>query len=194
MKHEKFLRHKSHAMAALAASLISLSPAMADDSNAFKSFDAKQWSQLDWETDQRIKRMTREELPALQRRAREGDLHAATLVGIALRDGIDRGTVGSSVRGTIRMDTNNTAALEWLRKAAESGYPMAQVELGEMYYSGHGVVRDLSKAEAWMKRAAEHDYPRANMNLAQIRVLQDPGADTIGDLLRSAVGATRQMY
>ena len=47
---------------------------------------------------------------------------------------------------------------------------MAQVEIGEMYYRGHGVMRDIDQAIAWTEKAARTDYPRAHLNLLQMRL------------------------
>lgn len=138
--------------------------------------DAMGWSTLDWETGLRVKRMSRDEIAGLTDAAQKGDLYSQTLLGIAYREGIERSTIQGSGRAltsqaTVRGGASNTEALRWLRRAAEAGYPMAQVELGEMYYAGHGVERNLEEATSWMRKAAAHDYPRAKMNLLQMTLV-----------------------
>ncbi len=44
---------------------------------------------------------------------------------------------------------NPAEALSWLRKAADKGYPPAQVAVGEMYEAGDGVKRDYHRAAEW---------------------------------------------
>jgi TPR repeat protein len=51
---------------------------------------------------------------------------------------------------------------------------MAQVVLGEMYYSGHGVDRDLVEARRWFEKATSADYTRAKLDLAQMRIQANP--------------------
>ncbi len=46
-------------------------------------------------------------------------------------------------------------ALEWYLKAAEQGHPIAQQNLGEMYFFGQGVNRDVDIALEWYLKAAE---------------------------------------
>jgi uncharacterized protein len=49
-----------------------------------------------------------------------------------------------------------TQAFEWCRKAAERGYVHAQVEMGNFYQAGYGVLRDEAIAAEWYRKAAEH--------------------------------------
>jgi TPR repeat protein len=46
-------------------------------------------------------------------------------------------------------------ALQWCRKAAEQGYPLAQIDLGRAYERGEGVPSDLATAKRWYRSAAE---------------------------------------
>lgn len=56
-------------------------------------------------------------------------------------------------------------AVQWYRKAAAQGYPAAQYKLGEMYWHGIGVARDVMASAKWYLMAAELGYPRAQWNL-----------------------------
>lgn len=45
--------------------------------------------------------------------------------------------------------------MEWYKKAAEQGNDEAQDMLGDFYYYGNGVEKDLAKALEWYKKAAD---------------------------------------
>lgn len=134
------------------------------------------WMQLDRDVDLRVKRMTHGELDALLRKAEAGSPLAQTMLGIVFREGTDRsGLSGAGATGqtaTFRSQMDNEQALKWLSKAASQGFPMAQVEIGEMYYRGHGVMRDIDQAIAWTELAARVDYPRAQLNLVQMKLFK----------------------
>ena len=55
-----------------------------------------------------------------------------------------------------------------LRNAVQEGDAQAQYELGNCYYDGIGVPRDINAAVGWMKMAAERDYAEAQFRLAEI--------------------------
>jgi len=144
----------------------------------------RDWMRLDRDVDLRIKRMTLSELDVLMKKAEEGAPLAQTMLGLVLREGTDRSAFsGAGMTGgvaSLRSNMDNAQALKWLGKAAEQGYPMAQVEIGEMYYRGHGVMRDIDQALAWTELAARVDYPRAKLNLVQMKLFKatesaDPG-------------------
>ena len=52
-----------------------------------------------------------------------------------------------------------------MKKAAEQGYPCAQMELASCYHDGKVVSKDYKKALVWWTRAAEQGYPSAQMLL-----------------------------
>ena len=58
-------------------------------------------------------------------------------------------------------------ALVYFRLAAEQGLGLAQHELGEMYWHGHGVAQDHAAAAGWYRRAAQQGYGAACMNLSR---------------------------
>jgi len=64
----------------------------------------------------------------------------------------------------------------------EAGFPIAQVELGEMYFAGHGVDRSLDTARHWIEQANRVPYTRARLDLFQL------------DNLLSTLEATRDPY
>lgn len=157
----------------------------------FRSLDSAQWSQLDWEIQQRVRRLTPDELPALRHQAAGGSVVAQTVLGLAYREGIApvRMSGGALVA---RIHADNGAAWRWLLRAAEAGFPVAQAEIGEMYYAGHGVARDLDKSMRWLEAAAQAAYPRARLDLVQVRAEAAPGALRPGEmakvLLENVVG------
>ncbi|MGN0144237.1 MAG: sel1 repeat family protein, partial [Clostridium sp.] len=52
-------------------------------------------------------------------------------------------------------------------KSAYAEYPYAQYNLGEMYYHGKGVVKNLDKAYDLYKKAAEHGLKDAQYVLKE---------------------------
>jgi TPR repeat protein len=58
----------------------------------------------------------------------------------------------------------------WYRKAADSGNPSAQVELGYFYLAGLGVTRDAQQAAQWFERAAGSGSATAKLNLAVLYI------------------------
>jgi TPR repeat protein len=72
------------------------------------------------------------------------------------------GLVGASAldAGTTRNDAD-AKAVELMEKAAATGDPRAQVNLGWLYEQGKGVVKDYQKAVALFRVAVAQDYPNA---------------------------------
>lgn len=150
----------------------------------YRQMNAAEWSELDWEIQQRVRRLTPDELPALQHQAGGGSVVAQTVLGIAYREGIEAIRVPGSQQ-VARYKANNGAAWKWLQKAAQAGFPIAQVEIGEMYYTGHGTERNLDKSRQWIAAAADANYPRAKLDLVQLQALGAPGQIDIGGAARS---------
>jgi TPR repeat protein len=141
-----------------------------DDGAWYMQLNETEWSNFDWEVEQRVKRLSKDEIPLLEQRAKAGNVVAQTTLGIAYREGVDR-IAESGTNRSFRANPNNTLSLKWLRQAAEAGFPMAQVELGEMYYLGHGVDRDLNESARWLELASRARYPRARLDLTQVKAL-----------------------
>lgn len=165
------------------------------DASWYMQLNEREWSDFDWEIGQRVKRLSKDEIPLLEQRAESGNVVAQTTLGIAYREGMDR-IVESGTGRAFRTNPNNSLSLYWLRRAADAGFPMAQVELGEMYYAGHGVDRDWNEARGFLKQAARASYPRARLDLAQLNV-NGSGSPTDAqqmarELLRSWEAVTRQ--
>ncbi len=73
--------------------------------------------------------------------------------------------------------------IDALRKKAEQGDALAQLNLGAAYDNGMGVPRDVDKAIEWYKKSADQGLAEAQFNLAHILVAEDI----------SAVGAAEYM-
>src|SRR6201999_1115477 len=61
---------------------------------------------------------------------------------------------------------NYQTAMDWYRKAADAGYPPAELSVGILYMSGRGTPKDPKQAVDWFRRAAEHGLPEAQVQLA----------------------------
>jgi len=166
-----------------------------DEGAWYMQLNETDWSNFDWEVGQRVKRLSKDEIPLLEQRAKSGNVVAQTTLGIAYREGVDR-IVESGTNRSFRANPNNTKSIKWLRQAAEAGFPMAQVELGEMYYQGHGVDRDLNESARWLELASRARYPRARLDLAQLRAFSSGSPSDMqemaNELLKSWSEMTKQ--
>ena len=160
----------------------------ADASNMpwFRQLDGKDWSEVDWKIQQQLKWATADQIPMLEHQAMAGNVVAQTTLGIIYRDGIDRAQVAGSGQ-VIRFHANNTKAVHWLSKAAEAGFPVAQAELGEMYFAGHGVEHSMRNSQHWLTLAAQAQYPRAKLDRLQFDIESNPAAAQAD--LTAAMGA-----
>lgn len=166
----------------------------------FSTMTENEWQKLDGEINRRVALMTADELPALEQRATKGSVVAQTTLGLLYRAGISKaettpsspGRFGTNGPTITRSLANNTKALRWLHKAADAGFPPAQVELGEMYYAGHGVDRDLGIARRWLESASQADYPRAKIDLAQLNAEQGGTPEDYMSLLKALGAAARR--
>lgn len=153
----------------------------------FSDLNKAEWNRVDWEIRQRVQHMTMDELPQLEHKAKGGNLLAQTSLGLVYKDGV--GKASDSNGRVTRYGANNTKALQWLRKAANAGFPVAQVELGEMYYAGHGVDRNLAESRRWLEKAASTDYARAKLDLLQLKLETDSQSVDVQGLLRDVAKA-----
>ena len=100
------------------------------------------------------------------RAARQGDIAAATELGLLLASQHQEGT-----------------ALPWLTLAAQHGEPRALCSLAALYFNGDGVTRDEPLAYALMVRAARAGLPEAKTRLATLRTLLSAAAQDQGEAL-----------
>ena len=67
------------------------------------------------------------------------------------------------------LDGDSDAGLDWLRRSAEAGYPMAQGELGAAdIYGYNGMPVDRTRGRDWLARAAAQGEPYAQYSLARL--------------------------
>lgn len=137
----------------------------------YRGLNEQEWSQLDWDIQQRVKHLTEDEIPLLEHKGNGGNVVAQTTLGLAWSEGIRKAS-GSQSNKTLRYGANNSKAIKWLTTAAEAGFPIAQTLLGEHYYQAKGVDRNLEEALKWTALGAEAKYPRAKLNLLQIQMEQ----------------------
>lgn len=157
----------------------------------YRQLKSADWSQVDWEIQQRVKRLTPDEIPLLEHKAQGGNVLAQTTLGLAYREGLEK-AVHTASGQVMRFKANNTRALQWLKKGAAAGFPVAQTELAEMYYAGHGVDRDLRTSRLWLERAVAADYPRAKLDLLQLNMETRPQEADIGAAFNSMMESLRQ--
>lgn len=161
-----------------------MTPVAQNEPAWYRQIGAAEWSRIDWEIQQRVKHLTPDEIPALEHKASAGNVMAQTVLGLAYREGIERGKRGGK---TIRLRANNTVAWSWLDKAAKAGFPVAQAEIGEMYYGAHGVERDLGASRQWLEQAAAADYPRARLDLLQLNLESTSDPSGLGPQAQEAL-------
>ncbi|MGP1716198.1 MAG: caspase family protein [Methylophilus sp.] len=131
-------------------------------------------SQLDAEIQQRVKHLSEDEIPLLLSRANKGNLVAQTTLGIAYRDGLKK-IVDVDTGKVFRTNSSNKKSIHMLTKAAESGFPIAQTELGEMLYLGKFIEKDVIAARKWLELASHSNFKRAQIDLLQLNFMSNPG-------------------
>jgi len=70
--------------------------------------------------------------------------------------------------GLCGVAVDNKQAMEWLRKAAEQGQPIAQNNLGGRYEDGIIIPKDMAQAAYWYRKSAEQGNNFAKNNLDRI--------------------------
>jgi hypothetical protein len=156
----------------------------------YRTMSEYEWSRLDYDIAQRVKFMTQDEVPLMEHRAKGGSVVAQTTLGLFWLAGSDR-AVNTSTGQVMRYQPNNTKAVRWLRQAAESGFPIAQTELGEMLHRGKGIDRDSGQARQLLASAAQAKYPRAKLDLLHIDMEEGKAGGT--DLKALMDSVTRAM-
>jgi uncharacterized protein len=78
------------------------------------------------------------------------------------------------------------AAVRLLQPLAEGGDARAQVQLGSLYYHGHGVPEDDARALQWYDRAARQGHAQAQYLLANLYAFGHAGVPEGHDAMRVA--------
>ncbi len=60
------------------------------------------------------------------------------------------------------------SAMPALRTLADDGNPIAQNNLGDMYYDGHAVPKDVNEAVKWYRKAANQSYAEAQNKIGKM--------------------------
>lgn len=69
--------------------------------------------------------------------------------------------------GLCGWDKDMARAHQLVQRAAEMGYPAAQLMLSDRYFDGKGTTRCPKKAITWLHRAAEQGYAQAQLELGE---------------------------
>jgi len=64
-------------------------------------------------------------------------------------------------RSERRVLRDQKRAFDWYAKSAEQGYAKAQLNLGRVYFHGHGVAQDKNLAMEWQLKAADQGLAEA---------------------------------
>ena len=64
--------------------------------------------------------------------------------------------------------SNYGEAFECYLNSAKKNYILSQIQIGNMYEEGHGVVQDLGEAEVWYKKAAKRNNAMAQYHLGAL--------------------------
>lgn len=151
--------------------------------NWYLSLTPPEWALLEDQLDNRVQYLTEDQIPLLEHRAEQGNAIAMTTLGLAYRNGFLQGRDEQGI--AIKRGASNDKSLDWLEKAAEAGFPIAQRELGEMILRGIGTDADDVAGLQWLEKAANSGYPRAKIHYAQRRADFAPSADSQGAYLNS---------
>jgi TPR repeat protein len=97
---------------------------------------------------------------SLHAQAAHGDHRAQMILGVAYDEG-----------NWVRRDPK--LAMRYYREAAKGGYVPGETALGESYYEGTLVPRDLVKADRWLQAATNAGDHRAWLDYWQVRTERD---------------------
>ncbi len=133
----------------------------------YRSMADQEWAALEQTIQDRVRNLTPDELPMLRHQAGGGSVVAQTTLGRVLRDGLhDPAQPESRPRKAVDL----AASIQWFQKAADAGFPNAQLDLAEMRQSGLGVNQDRQQARRLIELAAKANYPRAQLQLLKIGI------------------------
>lgn len=63
--------------------------------------------------------------------------------------------------GNGSQESDESAAVSWVKKAADQGFAAAEHQLGQFYLNGRGLTQDRDRAYYWISRAADKKYSPA---------------------------------
>jgi len=148
----------------------------------YRHLDERGWTELDADLQRRAGQAGGAETAELKRQAAKGNVVAMTTLGR-----IEQACAGGARAGCMRR------ARQWFRQAAELGFPVAQTELGELFFEGRDAGRDLDAARRWLSLAAQANYPRARIDLAQLDMQQQGSPEAVRKLLDTLMKSNQSM-
>jgi TPR repeat protein len=77
---------------------------------------------------------------------------------------------GASLAQGLLGPADLSAAIPWVRRAAEAGYGQAQFVYGDLHARGEGLARDPGEAALWYRRAAARKVPHAACRLGNLHL------------------------
>ena len=92
------------------------------------------------------------------------------------------GTIYLEGKYGVRKSTE--AAVKWVRLAASTGDPKAQILLADLIRRGEGVQKDINEAIIWYKLAAENKNPEAYASLGQVYLEGDGVVKNISEAIK----------
>lgn len=107
--------------------------------------------------------------PWLEKAASNGHIPAQYELGCWYDQKLSRTFVDSFLGGYSKYTTepDYPNALIWIRKAADAGFPPAQMKLGFYYADGKGVEKDLKESFNWYYKAAMQGYEEAQYQIGK---------------------------
>jgi len=145
----------------------------------FLSLNAADWASLDSQLEKRINNLTEDEIPLLKHRAENGNVIAMTTLGLAYRNGFFQGQDKKDHK--TKSGASNTDSFYWLKQAAEAGFPIAQLDLGQMILEGIGTDANENLGLNWLEKASQSSYPGAKVIYAQRMAGIDPTSELTAD-------------
>ena len=74
-------------------------------------------------------------------------------------------------KGRLLFNSNKySEAVKYFDKAAEQGQKEAQYQLGNCYYYGIGINKDINRAKEWYRKASEQGHIEAQSKLSEIKI------------------------
>jgi TonB family protein len=83
------------------------------------------------------------------------------------------------IAGLPQLHRTYNQALPWFLKAAQSGAPYAQYQIGTGLLQGRGCQCDAGKGEIWLQKAAQADQPDAQVSLAEYLLKGEPTQESV---------------
>jgi TonB family protein len=87
------------------------------------------------------------------------------------------------IAGLPQLNQTYAQALPWFLKAAQSGAPYAQYQVGLGLLNGRGCHCDKNKGEIWLEKAAQADQADAQVSLAEYLLKDQSNGDAVSGAL-----------